>query len=125
MSRITILELFPLYNTCRKWGFASEKEIVRLEKEFTNVHKIFEENVVNILYKIDNRLHSKYNPARTRIHIHKLYRAETWYLNGIRHRINGPAHSYIVKDKVLSNLWYMNGKMCKPSSVYKNGYSIF
>lgn len=108
MTRITILELFPLYHSARKWGNSSDKEIVRLEKEFTIVKttKGLEE------YKIDGRHHRKDGPALTKYWDNSNKCHEYWNFHGKVHRLNNPAVIMYYSNGAgpYYEAWYVNSK---------------
>lgn len=72
---ITILELFPLYSTCIKWGLFTSKERVRLIKEFT-IHRTTESKE---RYTVDGFLHREDGPAYIE-HGDRLF--EMWMIHG-------------------------------------------
>lgn len=108
MSRIPILELFPLYHSSRKWGNSSDKEIVRLEKEFTIVKttKGLEE------YKIDGQHHRKDGPAFIKYWDNGNKFKESWAFHGKIHRLNNPAVIMYYSDGAgpYYEAWYVNSK---------------
>ena len=123
MSRITILELFPLYSTCRKWGLSSKKEIVRLEKEFTivTITKVLQE------YTIDGDFHRKDGPAEIWYYKNGQIETESWWMNNKHHRKDGPSYIwYYENGQVHSEFWCLNNKQHRkdgPAEIwyYENG----
>lgn len=131
MCRITILELFPLYHSARKWGLASDKEIIRLEKDFT----VVKSTELDKNYTIDNKPHRKDGPSKIWYRKNGQLQYEAWFLNGKRHRLphciqcgryfcsHGQKYlptviEYYENNQILSESWWMNNKRHR-----KEGYA--
>lgn len=129
MTRITILELFPLYHSARKWFMVTKMEIVRLEKEFT----IVTTTEYSCVYKIDGSCHRKDGPASIYYNINYDLMAEFWYINGKKHRnmcikcdfITSSSYidaygDYKIFKQVVENGCCIHGYENKPSCIEYN-----
>lgn len=101
MGRITISELFPIYSTAIKWYSPSEKEIIRLEKEYTEIFTSEKDNngYTEVRYICNNHFHRRDGPATIAYIQGKLYR-NIWYLHGKSVKCK------IYKDDKIYTEWY-------------------
>lgn len=119
MCRVTILELFPLYFSARKWGSSSPKEIVRLEKEFTIVTSS------RFLKKstIDNLYHKKDGPAIIWYYANGKTESERWFIYNKEYRKYGPTYiEYYDNSQVKYESWMTKCKYYREDGQYSFAY---